>query len=59
MIFELHNWNLNVGNVEIGGISASSVFLIGDNDEMILSSFYDTPPESFTIGNIVPLSSTV
>lgn len=52
----VHNWGLNVGNVAVDAITASSVFLIGDNDEMVLSSFFDTPPEAFTIGNIVPLA---
>ncbi|MEW9674998.1 spore gernimation protein GerPD [Lentibacillus sp. L22] len=52
----VHNWELCVGNVDIAAVSASSVFLIGDNDEMKLSSFFDTPPEAFTIGTIVPLA---
>lgn len=54
MIFEVHNWHLSVGNVQIDTIASSSVFLIGDNEEFILSSFYDTPPESYVIGSIVP-----
>ncbi|APC47475.1 hypothetical protein [Virgibacillus halodenitrificans] len=56
MNFEVHNWGLEVGNVSIEVVSSSSVFLIGDNDEINLSSFFDTPPEAFTIGNIVPLA---
>ncbi|WP_099157235.1 spore gernimation protein GerPD [Virgibacillus ndiopensis] len=56
MNIEVHNWGLNVGNVCIDALSASSIFLIGDNDEMTLSSFFDTPPEAFTVGNIVPLA---
>jgi len=52
----VHNWELCVSNVNIEAVSASSVFLIGDNDEMKLSSFFDTPPEAFTIGTIVPLA---
>ncbi|WP_188455259.1 spore gernimation protein GerPD [Virgibacillus oceani] len=56
MNIEVHNWGLNVGNVGIDNIAASSIFLIGDNDEIVLSSFFDTPPEAFTIGNIVPLA---
>ncbi|MBU5266209.1 spore gernimation protein GerPD [Virgibacillus proomii] len=58
MIMEVHNWGLNVGNIQVDNVSASSVFLIGDNDEFILSSFFDTPPEAFTVGNIVPLALT-
>ncbi|MGY0692821.1 spore gernimation protein GerPD [Virgibacillus sp. FSP13] len=56
MNLEVHNWGLNVGNVEVDAITASSVFLIGDNDEMMLASFFDTPPEAFTVGNVVPLA---
>lgn len=56
MNLEVHNWGLNVGNVQIDAITASSVFLIGDNDDMMLSSFFDTPPEAFTVGAIVPLA---
>ncbi|CDQ40678.1 MULTISPECIES: hypothetical protein [Virgibacillus] len=58
MNMEVHNWGLNVENVSIDNVSASSVFLIGDNDEISLSSFFDTPPEAFTISNIVPLGPT-
>ncbi|GAA0448189.1 MAG: spore gernimation protein GerPD [Bacillota bacterium] len=56
MNMEVHNWGLNVENVNVDNVSASSVFLIGDNDEICLSSFFDTPPEAFTFGNIVPLA---
>ncbi|PAV29240.1 spore gernimation protein GerPD [Virgibacillus profundi] len=56
MNIEVHNWGLNVENVQVDNVAASSVFLIGDNEEMNLSSFFDTPPEAFTIGNIVPLA---
>ncbi|CDO02703.1 putative spore germination protein GerPD [Oceanobacillus picturae] len=56
MIFEVHNWGLNVGNIELENVSASSVFLIGDSEALTMNSFFDTPPESYTVGNIVPLS---
>lgn len=58
MNMEVHNWGLNVGNVQIDNVSASSVFLIGDNEEIILSSFFDTPPEAYTVGSLVPLAPT-
>lgn len=58
MKMEVHNWDLNVGNVEITIVTASSVFLIGDNDEFALSSFFDTPPEAAALGSIVPLASS-
>ncbi|WP_117170856.1 spore gernimation protein GerPD [Paraliobacillus sediminis] len=56
MNFEVHNWKLHVGNVDITAISSSSVFLVGDNDSMQLQSYYDTPPDSYIVGSLVPLS---
>ncbi|MBM7571495.1 spore gernimation protein GerPD [Aquibacillus albus] len=57
MNYEVHNWELNVGNVDITGVSSSSVFLIGDNETIQLTSFFDTPPESYIVGeSLVPLS---
>ncbi|MEN2767681.1 spore gernimation protein GerPD [Ornithinibacillus xuwenensis] len=56
MNLEVHNWGLCVGDVRIEAIASSSAFLIGDNETIKLSSFYDTPPESYVIGTIVPLS---
>lgn len=58
MYMEVHNWGLNIGNVRVDNISSSSILLIGDNEELLLSSYFDTPPEAFTLGNIVPLALT-
>lgn len=55
MIFEVHNWGLNVGNIQVSGVSSSSVLLIGDNEEIKLTSYFDTPPESLIVGSLVPL----
>ena len=57
MAFIVHNWGLHVGNVDITGISSSSVFLIGDNKQIRLNSYFDTPPESLNIGPFVPLGT--
>ncbi|KGP90770.1 spore gernimation protein GerPD [Pontibacillus chungwhensis BH030062] len=56
MKFEVHNCGLNVGNIRVQGVSSSSVFLIGDNESIALSSIFDTPPESFIVGPLVPLT---
>ncbi|AXI08748.1 spore gernimation protein GerPD [Oceanobacillus zhaokaii] len=56
MNIEVHNWGINVGNIQVEGVSSSSVLLIGDNEQIYLSSFFDTPPESFTSANILPLA---
>lgn len=58
MNFEVHNWALHVGNVDITAITSSSVFLVGDNESIQLQSYYDTPPDSYIVGSIVPLSRT-
>lgn len=44
------NKEIHVGNVRIIGISASSIFLIGDTYNITASSIFDTPPESVTVG---------
>ncbi|MCD5325010.1 MULTISPECIES: spore gernimation protein GerPD [Pontibacillus] len=54
--FEVHNCGLHVGNIRVSGVSSSSVFLIGDNESIALSSIFDTPPESVIYGPLVPLS---
>lgn len=58
MVFEFHNYHLSVGQVQIDAIGSSSVFLIGDNDTIVLTSFFDTPPESYTVTNLIPLPVT-
>jgi spore germination protein PD len=56
MNHEVNNWGICVDNVDIGAVASSSVFLIGDNQLIKLSSFFDTPPESYIVGALVPLS---
>ncbi|MBB6452998.1 spore germination protein PD [Salirhabdus euzebyi] len=54
MNFTVHNQGLNVGNIQVTGVASSSVLLIGDNETIKLSSMYDTPPESYIVGSVVP-----
>ncbi|WP_188207097.1 spore gernimation protein GerPD [Alkalibacillus aidingensis] len=49
------NEQLYVDNIEITGVSSSSLFLIGDANHLQFSSSFDTPPESYYIENIVPV----
>ncbi|MCH1625826.1 spore germination protein [Fredinandcohnia quinoae] len=56
MNFTVVNKDIQVGNINIVGVGASSVFLIGDTKTICLSSVFDTPPESLIIGPYVPLS---
>ncbi|WP_186579079.1 spore gernimation protein GerPD [Aquibacillus kalidii] len=58
MHYEVHNWGLHVGNIQVSGVTSSSVFLIGDNEQMVLDSYFDTPPESYIVGSFVPLGSS-
>lgn len=62
MNFTVVNKGLSVGNIRIIDVRASSVFLIGDANEVNCSSAYDTPPGSFTLGTemkpVVPLAET-
>ena len=56
MNFEVHNWDVKVGNIDIKAVSSSSLFLVGDNECMQLQAYYDTPPDSYIVGSLVPLS---
>jgi spore germination protein PD len=48
------NRELCVGEVNIIGVSSSSLFLIGDADTIQQASTFDTPAESLIIGPFVP-----
>lgn len=50
------NKELSVGNIEITGVTTSSLFLVGDVNCVQLASTFDTPPESLIIGPFVPLN---
>jgi spore germination protein PD len=53
--FHVENKQISVGEVRIIAVASSSVFLIGDTEEIIVSSMFDTPPESIIVGPLVPL----
>ncbi len=59
MILNVVNHGLSVGSIEVRGLAASSVLLIGDSERIGASSVFDTPPESLIVGSgnvLVPLS---
>lgn len=56
MNFQVNNKELCVGEIKIAGVSISSVVLIGDTEQIVLSSLYDTPPESLIVGASAPLA---
>lgn len=55
MKIEVVNKEISVGEIRIIAVASSSVVLIGDTDEVTLSSMLDSPPEIVTVGPIVPL----
>ncbi|MGM8214705.1 spore gernimation protein GerPD [Bacillaceae bacterium W0354] len=50
----IHNDYLNVDHIQITGVSASSLFIVGDTEHLQLASSFDTPPESYIFQNIFP-----
>lgn len=60
MNFVVINRDISVGNIHIIAVSSSSVFLVGDTQEIKCSSIFDTPPEAVTIAQpFVPLAPEV
>ncbi|MNH44258.1 putative spore germination protein GerPD [compost metagenome] len=55
--FKVVNEVLSVGQIDILGVSSSSMFQIGDTDHVSLYSMFDTPPESVIVGPLAPLSA--
>ncbi|MDQ1913059.1 spore gernimation protein GerPD [Paenibacillus sp. GD4] len=56
MILQVENKEISVGNIQVVGVASSSLLLIGDAQNITLSSVFDTPPESLIIGPLVPLA---
>jgi len=59
MIFHVVNRELCIGNIDVDGVSSSSIILIGDTHSIQLNSMFDTPAESLIVGPSVPLSPQV
>ncbi|MDR7002969.1 spore gernimation protein GerPD [Neobacillus niacini] len=59
MNLEVYNRELVVGNIQITGVSSSSLVLVGDTETIQLASAFDTPAESLIIGPFVPLEPDV
>ncbi|WP_062105309.1 hypothetical protein [Bacillus niameyensis] len=56
MILNVVNRELSVGNIDIMGVTTSSLLLIGDANMIQLASTFDTPPESLIIGPFEPIT---
>lgn len=50
MNFTVVNKGMKVQQIRVMGVSASSVFIIGDTEWITCSSVFDTPPESLIVG---------
>ncbi|MEH7383669.1 spore gernimation protein GerPD [Bacillus sp. JJ1533] len=57
MNFTVVNKEIQVGHIDIVGVSTSSVFIVGDAQTISMASAFDTPPESLIIGPFVPLAT--
>ncbi|HZG70059.1 MAG TPA: spore gernimation protein GerPD [Chondromyces sp.] len=53
MNLQVINRELSIGHIESLGVTSSSLFLIGDANEIVLNSIFDTPPESLIVGPFV------
>jgi spore germination protein PD len=57
MIFQVYNRELCVGNIDIIGVSSSSLLMVGDAETIQLASIFDTPTESLIFAPSVPLTA--
>ena len=55
MNFSVTNKEISVGQIDIIGVAAASVVLVGDTEVITCSSAFDTPPESLIVGPFQPL----
>ncbi|WP_020616828.1 hypothetical protein [Paenibacillus daejeonensis] len=55
MNLHVTNHQLAVGSISLIGVSTSSMLQVGDTDQVMLYSMFDTPPESVIVGPLVPL----
>jgi spore germination protein PD len=48
------NHALTVGQIEVLGVSSASMLQVGDTDNVMLYSMFDTPMESVVVGPLAP-----
>ncbi|MFS1514115.1 spore gernimation protein GerPD [Chengkuizengella sp. SCS-71B] len=56
MNFTVVNKDIHVGDINIIGLTGSSVLLVGDTEHITSGSAFDTPPEALIIGPLAPLA---
>lgn len=57
MTVTINNDYLHVDNIDINGVSASSLFIVGDVDQLHLASSFDTPPEAYVFEQVFPFGA--
>ncbi|GEC90003.1 MULTISPECIES: hypothetical protein [Brevibacillus] len=55
MNMKVTNKKIDVGDFSFGGVSQSSIVLIGDTDVLSCYSIFDTPPHAVVYSPQVPL----
>lgn len=55
MNIQVVNEELCVSTIRVIAVASSSVLLVGDTQNIITSSFFDTFPEEESLGPFVPL----
>lgn len=54
----VNNQKLEVGKFSSDGVAQSSIVLIGDAEEIVCSTVFDTPGDSLIISKQVPIRPT-
>lgn len=57
MEFNVVNYGLQVGCIQMTAIASASLLQVGDTEQITLYSMFDTPPESVIVGPLVPLGN--
>jgi len=55
MNITITNKQIEVGDVEVGGVVRSSLFFIGDAEVITCSTVFDTPEDSLIFSPAIPL----
>jgi spore germination protein PD len=55
MHFHVVNHSLSVGSIQLFAVSSAAMLQVGDTEQIVLYSMFDTPPESVSFNPLVPL----
>ncbi|MDF2680001.1 MAG: hypothetical protein K0R47_1191 [Brevibacillus sp.] len=57
MIYKVINGEVRVGSINIINLASAASLLIGDCKSVILTSIFETPPESYIVGVAQPIET--